>query len=178
MHRSTLTATIALVLLLSACGGGGEDEASAGPASSSSPSADASTDPAADPTTAPPGDAVASMTVDGTTWEMTEVLDCTIGSDGFPDDRSFSGRSADGAAVMDIAYFEDEAMAGLNGASLEIEQDDGTVATVTWASSYAGADARFDISLRDDGADGVAEVGVVGPDVPEGTFDAEWSFTC
>jgi hypothetical protein len=109
---------------------------------------------------------------------MTEVLDCTIGNEGFPDDRNFVGRSADGTAVMDVAYFEDESMSGLNGVSLEIEQDDGTVATVTWASSYAGADSQFDISLRDDGADGVAEVGVVGPDVPDGTFEATWTFTC
>lgn len=190
------------VLLLAGCGGGddtAEPVADAQPADETDAGGGAATDAegggngeagddgGGDPAdgggtddggTGGDGTAGGSYAVDGTTYEVTEVLDCSIGSEGFPDDRQFVGESADGAVRMSVSYFEDETFAGLNGADLEVELRDGTVATVTWASSYAGADAAFDITPRADGAEGAAEVGVVGPDVPDGTFTATWSFTC
>lgn len=198
MRSTAMSILGGCVLLLTACGDGetnanspddepiagdaatdGAEETSAdadGSASSDTAATEQSEDASGSTDTA--GDVVGSYSVDGTTYEVTKVLDCSIGSEGFPDDRQFVGESSDGAVQMTVSYFENETLSGLNGAGLAIEVRDGTVAEITWASSYAGADATFEITPRADGADGTAEVGAVGPDVPEGEFIATWSFTC
>ena len=180
--RQRILWTATLCLALAACGGGDGGEAGSAAEETASPAA------AGDPTTGetsapaapdePSGSVAATITIDGTTWEITEVLDCTVGNEGAPGDRQFVGTTADGKGRMDASHFDGEAFAGLNGVSFELDADDGTVATTTWASSYAGPDGQFDITLRDDGAEGVAEVGSVGPDGEDGVVTATWSFTC
>lgn len=178
--RTRILTTAAACLALAACGGGGDDTSTEGgaatPAAASESSAPSAEDDAGTPDTT--GSTAATITIDGTTWEITEVLDCSVGNEGAPGDRNFVGTTADGRGRMNVGHFDGEALAGLNGVGFELDADDGTVGSTTWASSYAGPDGQFDITLRDDGADGVAEVGSVGPDGEDGTVTASWSFTC
>jgi len=113
------------------------------------------------------------VTLDGTTYEVTEVVDCTLDDPMAPNDRQFIGRNGDGSVEMGLSYFEDESLAGLNGLSLTFEGSDGEE---EWASSVVGSDFEFTIEQRPDGADGTAEVGRLGPEAE--TLLAEWSFTC
>jgi hypothetical protein len=113
--------------------------------------------------------------VDGVTYEVTDVLDCTIGNEGNPDNRQFVGESPDGTDQFSVAYFGEENSLGLNGITFETKVDGDAW---TWASSYAGADALFEIRLTPNGAEGTAAVGVVGLNSPRGEFSATWSFTC
>lgn len=115
-----------------------------------------------------------TVTVDDTTYELTRVLDCTVGNAGAPDDRQFVGESDDGSVRFSVSYFGADA-GGLNGIGLDTEVDGDEW---TWASSYAGADAPFEITLLDDGAEGSATVGVVGLGAPDQEFTATWSFSC
>lgn len=113
------------------------------------------------------------VTVDGATYELTRVLDCTVGNEGAPDDRQFVGETDDGTAQFSASFFGED-LAGLEGISLEVEVEGNDW---TWSSDYA-ADGAFEITLRDDGAEGSATVRVVGIDAPEGEFTATWSFRC
>ena len=179
--RQRILMTAVLALSLAACGGDGGDgdttaAETASPAAAGEPTTDDAPEPA--PPDEPAGSVAATITIDGTTWEVTEVLDCTVGNEGAPGDRQFVGTTADGKGTMNASHFDGEAFAGLNGVDFELDADDGTVATTTWSSSYAGPDGQFDITLRDDGAEGVAEVGSVGPEGSDGTATATWSFTC
>ncbi len=122
------------------------------------------------------GDAVATATVsDGSTWEFTEIVECEIGEDGSPDFRQFIGQTADGSARLDVAYFPEAALASLSGVGVDAEVDG---SDWTYASSYAGSEGEFDVSLRSDGADGTASVRVVGIGAPDADLTLDWSFTC
>lgn len=123
-------------------------------------------------------DVGATVTVDGATYTADQVLDCTLGNETAPDDRSFVGENADGSVRISIDYFGEGDLAGLNGVSVDFQADEGEA---TLATTAAGGDAAFDITLRPDGADGSSEVGQIGP--PGRTEDpgirtAQFSFTC
>lgn len=195
MRRTIVTAA---VLALAAYGCGGGDTSTPDPATSATPGA---TTPAGSPTPtseAPPsaseaptaseaaataapvaeGTSGGSFSVDGRTFEVVEVLDCTVGNEGAPGDRQFVGLTADGRGRMTVSHFDGEAFAGMNTVGFDLDADDGTVAETTWDSTYAGSDGAFEIQLLDDGAEGTADVGSLGPESSDGTTVASWSFRC
>ena len=189
MRRTTVL--LAAALLLAGCGGDEPDEPDAAEPAAEQPAADADAD--ADSNTEgneqgseggeqddepAASDVGATVTVDGATYTADEVLDCTLGNETAPDDRSFVGENADGSVRISIAYFGEGDLAGLNGVSVDFEAGEGEATLDTTA---AGGDAAFDITLRPDGADGSSEVGQIGP--PGRTEDpgirtAQFSFTC
>lgn len=116
----------------------------------------------------------ATVTVDGVTYEISEVLDCTIGNEGYPDDRKFVGESADGSVEFSVFYLD---LGGETVPSVSLDNEvDGS--SWTWSSDYAGSDGEYDITVLDDGAEGSSEVRVVGVDAPDENFTMTWSFTC
>lgn len=122
------------------------------------------------------GGAAATVTAsDGSSWEFTEILECEIGEDGSPDYRQFIGRTADGSAQLNVAYFPESDLASLSGVDVEAEVDGNSW---TYSDSYAGSEEAFDISLRPDGAEGTAPARVAGIGAPNADLTLDWSFTC
>ncbi len=116
----------------------------------------------------------ATVTVDGTTYEITEVLDCTIGNEGYPDDRKFIGESADGSVQFSVFYLD---LGGETVPDVGLDTEvDGS--EWTWSSLYAGSEGDYEITVLDDGAEGSSEVRVVGIDAPDANFTMTWSFSC
>lgn len=120
------------------------------------------------------GSATATVS-DGSSWEFTEVVECEIGEEGSPDYREFIGRTADGSAQLNVSYFPEAELASLSGVGIDAEVDGNDW---TYADSYTGSDAAFDISLQSDGAEGTAPARVVGIGAPDEDLTIDWSFTC
>lgn len=174
---STPVLLLAVGLLLAGCGDDAPstdepaavDEAQTDPAETADGADTATEDEAPADGAAAAGGTGAVVTLGGETYEVTEVRDCTVDDPLAPNDRLFNGVSADGSVEVDISYFEDESLSGLNGLSLTVGDDD-------WVSSIVGADRVFTIEQRPDGADGTAEVGKQGGGAEP--VIAAWSFTC
>lgn len=176
-----LPAAVVVAMLIVACGGEGTDTTDTTIADGSEPTTTTTTGTESAPettTTAPTDDGsagAATATIGDRSWEFPVVLECTVGTETDPDYREFIGETADGSAQLNVAWFGEGELSGLNGAGVDAVVDGNDW---TYASSYAGADGLFEITVRDDGADGVAEVGVVGIDAPEGLSEMSWSFSC
>lgn len=125
------------------------------------------------------GAAAGWLTVDGETFEFTDVYECEIGEDGgSPDYRGFGGRTADGSADLQIAFFPpDDDFSSLTGLTLDRDVDG---EEWTYATIYTGTQGEMSVEVAADGASGIADVGVVGLGNPYGGdfISTEWGFSC
>lgn len=179
---SALRTVVLVALTATACLACSSDDDSAADSDDGGSTAETSTTATADDTddseegSGGSGGAAATVSVsDGSSWEFTEILECEIGEDGSPDYRQFIGRTADGSAQVDIAYFPEAELAALSGVSVDAEVDGNDW---TYSDSYADSGDAFDISLQPDGAEGSAPARVAGLDAPDADLTLDWSFTC
>lgn len=119
-----------------------------------------------------------SVSVDGTTYEFTDVAECEVGGDVGADWREFTAWTEDGHTHVNItlASGDDEWLTGFSlsvGLANARTLDEGNP-DEEWTTGLGGSVAP---TLTDDGAAGTAAVTTLGVD-GSSEATAEWSFSC